>query len=213
MEFNSFSIPFATLMIVERLDFSSSEIVGVSCFTCHYVARVFADPLIFMWRLENPKIPLRTATFAFAYTTLNGLLQAEQAVLVPRGRNQDDDAARIVLGTTIFVVGFLGNRYFDGVLRTVKENSKGKYVVPSTRTIDALNVVAPNYFCECFAMCGYVVLCKFSIGSSMWLIQEIVTLGIRSYDYHVFYLENFNESYLEKKRNVFFPGSRRICGL
>lgn len=192
MEFFSFFIPFCTLLICVRRDgaLRTTEFVGLSCFVVHYTARVFCDPIIQAVRIPNSRIPLQTAAFALYYTSVNGFLQGYDAFEAVRRANDDDWFywPRLILGITLFGFGFVGNRFFDGQLRTLKTSSSFDYVLPSrffllhththvhtyprvqdTKEMNRFNVVAPNYVCECVAMLGYVVLCRFAMGPCLWL--------------------------------------------
>ena len=72
--------------------------------------------------------PIYAFLLAFLFCTVNGYMQARSALLL--SSYSENDLPRIVIGTFLFLLGFLINQHSDHVLKNLRKPGETGYKIP-----------------------------------------------------------------------------------
>ena len=72
--------------------------------------------------------PIYAFLLAFLFCTVNGYMQARSALLL--SSYNENDLPLVVIGTLLFLLGFLINQHSDHVLRNLRKPGETGYKIP-----------------------------------------------------------------------------------
>ena len=128
-------------------------------FQTHYFQRTF----IFPWLIRgNGKMPLLIVAFSMIFNIINGFIQGKW--LFHFARLNDPNAYpeswltswQFILGTCIFICGFIINLHSDYVIRHLRKPGDSKHYLPKKGMYKY--VTSANYFGEIVEWLGWAIL-------------------------------------------------------
>ncbi len=169
------------------------SLVLLGLWMSHYVHRTFLYP--FTIRSAKPW-PLLVPTLGFAFQLLNATINAQWI-----GNEHAYTLAwfgdpRFVLGTVLFVVGWLVNRHSDHVVARLRGPGETEYKIPHGGLYRWVS--APNYLGEIILWSGWA-LATWSWAGLAFAVYTVANLAPRALQHHRWYREQFAD----------YPASRR----
>jgi len=199
-----FFVFFFALGIHERKGFPEGQsfmpLVLLGIWQLHYVERSFNYP-----RLLRPSSDLNSsvALLGFVFNTMNAFLNAwfiSFRGTYPNSWRQDP---RFVVGSVIFLIGYIVNRQSDRILIGLRKKdhrkstaSKKNYKIPHGGLFRFVS--CPNYFGESLIWLGWAILSWSIAGFAFWVFT-IANLYPRALRSHRWYQETFPEYPKERK--------------
>lgn len=166
----------------------------------HYVNRTFVFP--FRRRGGARPMPLTIAGTAFFFNLVNGYLQGRW--LNTLGPPYDPSwflDPRFLLGTVVFLAGFVINLRADAVLRNLRLPGETGYKVPTGGLYRWVS--APNYLGEIVEWTGWAVL-TWSWPGAVFALWTAANLVPRAVSNHRWYRERFPDYPPERKALIPF---------
>lgn len=128
-------------------------------FEMHYFQRTF----IFPWLMRgNGKMPLIIVAFSMIFNILNGFIQGKWLFHLSRVSDPDIypeswfTSWQFILGTCIFITGFVINLHSDYVIRHLRKPGDTKHYLPKKGLYKY--VTSANYFGEIVEWLGWAIL-------------------------------------------------------
>jgi hypothetical protein len=212
-------ILFSTLFFVMlsktgRLDEKNSfnndaAYVMISCWLAHYFHRGLITPLTM--RYSSKDVDLGICLGGFFPNCIFSTLFALHISLMQYNNNESSflyvKDPRFSIGIILFVLGFVGNRWSDYHLRSLREenqqegdSTKPKYVLPKAGLFKLC--YCPNYFCEFVEWSGFAILTS-SLPGVLWALFGLSTFLPRSLATKKWYLRTFFGEADENKAALF----------
>lgn len=163
-------------------------------FVWHYLVRSFIYPMLI--RGGKP-VPLSTMIMALLFCAWNGYLQG-RSLAVGTARPDDYLAdARFVIGTMMFVGGFVMNQHSDHVLRNLRKPGEKGYKIPYGGAFRFIS--APNLVGECVEWGGFCVACwqPHALAFSLFVCANLLP---RALQHHKWYKVKFGDAYPPNRR-------------
>ena len=197
MEFPSFLI-----MVLFFFSGNTTSIVAIAfiiVWEIHYVQRTFIFP-----NLMRPggKMPLIIAVFSVIFNGMNGYINGHH--LAEASYSYDISwlaDPRFIIGTLLFLIGFVINVHSDHVMRTLRKPGETEYKIP----MKGLHrfVANPNYFGEILEWGGWALL-TWSLPGLAFFLFTIANLVPRAHANRKWYRETFSDYPQERKRVIPF---------
>jgi 3-oxo-5-alpha-steroid 4-dehydrogenase 1 len=169
-------------------------------FLVHYVDRAFIYP--FRMKADGKTKPLFTVVLALVFNTCNGsLIGYALAVLSPHLTNAWLTDPRFLVGTALFVFGFVANRKSDAIVLALRAPGEGGYKIPRGFLFEYVS--APNYFAEIVEWIGFAIA-TWSTAGAAFAFFTITNLAPRAFSNHKWYVEKFPEYPRERKALIPF---------
>jgi protein-S-isoprenylcysteine O-methyltransferase Ste14 len=166
----------------------------------HYLHRAFIYPLGL--RGSAKRIPLVVMSFGFLFNIMNGYLNGRYIFNFSGGYNSHWlSDPRFILGTTLFIVGFIINRQADSVLRDLRRPGESGYKISYNRIYRWVS--SPNYLGEIIIWTGWAVA-TWSLTGLAFAFWTAANLIPRAKANHAWYRRTFPDYPPERKALV--PG-------
>jgi 3-oxo-5-alpha-steroid 4-dehydrogenase 1 len=163
----------------------------------HYFYRVWVYP--FILTSPNKPFPILLVAFAICFNTVNGaangLSLVDMGAFYSSGRWAADP--RFLVGIALFMSGFGIHAHSDKVLRILRRQGKGEYLVPERGLFRFVS--SPNYFGEIMEWTGFAIA-TWSIAGLAFTVFTVANLLPRAISNHQWYKKTFPE----------YPPVRRI---
>lgn len=191
-------VVFAVVFIIGELRFETLPWVFFIMWQVHYVHRTLIYPL----RISNRKnTNLTTVILAMIFTTLNSYINARWLTHFSAGYDitwlYDP---RFIIGTVLFVAGFIANRHSDHILRKLRKPGEQDYKIPHGGLFKYVS--APNYLGEIVEWFGWAIA-TWSLPGLCFAVFTLANLAPRAYSHHKWYLKNFPD--YPKDRKALLP--------
>jgi 3-oxo-5-alpha-steroid 4-dehydrogenase 1 len=169
----------------------------------HYLNRTFVYPLRLSPRARP--MPLAVVSMGALFQTGNSLIQAGWIIHVSvttMGGYPESwlTAAPFLIGTALFLAGFVANLHADAQLRRLGRDAKGNYQLPQGGLFRWVS--SPNYLAETVAWTGWAIA-SWSLAGASFAIWTAANLIPRAVANHRWYRENFET--LPTSRRAFIP--------
>jgi len=138
---------------------------------------------------------------AFIFCLLNGLMQGYAIGNTIEAFEIQQMSSVQVLGLLLFIAGFLANQHADQQLRKLRKNSSVDYQIPHGGLLEYCS--AGNYSGELLEWLGYLLVSRFSLASTAFLVYSAANLIPRGKAYHQFYKDKFKD--YPKDRTAVIP--------
>jgi hypothetical protein len=162
----------------------------------HYFYRVWVYP--FIMTSPGKPFPVLLVAFAICFNTLNGA--ANGLSLVGMGdfyiSNSWLTDARLWIGAILFIAGFGVHAHSDKVLRILRRQGKGEYLIPGRGLFRYVS--SPNYLGEIMEWTGFAVA-TWSLAGLAFALFTIANLLPRALSNHRWYKNTF-PGYPEDRR-------------
>ncbi|MDD5703158.1 MAG: DUF1295 domain-containing protein [Dehalococcoidales bacterium] len=166
----------------------------------HYVHRAFIYP--FSLQSSNTDMPLSVILsgvfFNFMNATLNGVYVFALSGGYPSQWLTD---TRFIIGTIVFIAGFVVNRQSDYVLKQLRRPGEKGYKIPYGGLYKWIS--CPNYLGEILIWCGWA-LATWSLAGLSFAIWTIANLAPRARSHQEWYYSHFPDYPVERK--ILIPG-------
>ena len=177
--------------------------VGVAFFVlweAHYLHRAFIYPLGL--RGTAKRMPMVIMGFGFIFNIMNGYLNGRYIFTLSGGyENNWLVDPRFILGTALFIIGYIINRRADYVLQSLRQPGESGYKISN----DLLYrwVSNPNYLGEIAIWTGWA-LATWSLSGLVFAFWTAANLVPRAKAHHAWYHRNFPDYPPERK--ALLPG-------
>jgi 3-oxo-5-alpha-steroid 4-dehydrogenase 1 len=165
----------------------------------HYVHRAFIYP----WTIRDghKKMPIGVMLLGFAFNVGNAYANGHYLFTLsggyPLGWLLD---ARFLAGVTLFLVGFIINRWADLSLRALRMPGEINYSIPYGGLFNWVS--CPNYLGEIIEWTGWA-LATWSLPGLAFAVWTFANLAPRARSHHAWYYANFPE--YPKNRKALIP--------
>lgn len=167
----------------------------------HYVQRSFIYP--FLLRDGKKKMPLAIPLMAAGFNLGNAYLNGRYLFHFSEDRYAVEWLLdpRFLVGTCLFVGGFVINRWADNVLRNLRKPGETGYKIPYGGLYRYIS--CPNYFGEILEWFGWAIA-TWSLSGLTFAIWSVANLVPRAWSHHKWYFEEFRE--YPQGRKALIPG-------
>jgi steroid 5-alpha reductase family enzyme len=198
MEFPALFV-FGYFLISGNGLFNTLVITAVMLWGLHYIHRVFIFPL--QIRTSGKKMPAIIVLFAIFFNTVNGFLNGYWLAHFATEYNPGIIVnARMTVGVTLFLAGFVINKYHDGILIRLRASSGSGYKIPFGGLFKYVS--CPNFLGELISWTGFFLV-TLSLPALSFLLWSCVNLTARALDHHKWYQKEFAD--YPKNRKAIFP--------
>jgi 3-oxo-5-alpha-steroid 4-dehydrogenase 1 len=165
----------------------------------HYVHRAFIYP----WTIRDghKKMPIGVMLMGFAFNFGNSYVNGHYLFTLsggyPQGWLTD---SRFLAGTSLFLVGFIVNRWADLSLRALRKPGEVDYRIPYGGLFDLVS--CPNYLGEIVEWCGWA-LATWSLPGLAFAVWTFANLAPRARSHHAWYYAHFPD--YPKNRKALIP--------
>jgi protein-S-isoprenylcysteine O-methyltransferase Ste14 len=194
------AILFATLFIFGSAPKNITAIIFLLLWEAHYLHRAFIYPLT----ISDPakRMPILITLMGFFFNTFNSYTNARWLFSFSGGYSIKwllDP--RFIVGVSIFIAGFIINRWADQVLRGLRKPGELDYKIPKGGLYRWLS--CPNYFGEIIEWFGWA-LATWSLAGLGFAVWTFANLAPRAVEHHKWYHAKFKE--YPVKRKALIPG-------
>jgi len=178
-----------------------TTIIFLLMWEAHYIHRSYIYP--FLLRDGKKKMPITVVIMAVAFNLGNGYLNGRYVFHFSGGRYAMSWLVdpRFIVGTMLFIAGFIINRWADNTLRGLRKPGETGYKVPYGGLYEYIS--CPNYFGEILEWFGWAIA-TWSLPGLTFAIWTFANLTPRAWSYHKWYHDNFSEYPLNRKALI--PG-------
>ena len=137
---------------------------------------------------------------AIFFNMVNGFINGYWlAKYIPEDKIEFSTDLRLVIGATVFIIGFIINQYHDQVLISLRKGKSTGYQIPYGGLFKFVS--CPNFLGEIITWLGFFIV-SLSLPAMAFLIWTMVNLIPRALDHHKWYKSEFTD-YPEKRKAIF----------
>jgi len=175
--------------------YSATTLVFLVMWQLHYIHRAFVFP--FSLRNSGGQITLAVVGMGFLFNTMNAYLNGRYVFGFSGGYPADwMTGPRFILGTALFVAGYIINRHADWTLRNLRRPGESGYRIPYGGLYRWIS--CPNYCGEIMIWIGWAVA-TWSLPGLAFAIWTAANLIPRARSHQRWYREYFPD-YPEKRK-------------
>ena len=170
-------------------------LVAASLWGLHYIHR----SIIFPFRLntKGKKMPLAIMGSAILFNFVNGFINGYWlAYFAPEVGNNFFTDVRIMIGTAIFILGFVINQYHDKLLIQLRKGKGTGYKIPYGGLFKYVS--CPNFLGEIITWLGFFIV-TMGLPAFAFLVWTMVNLIPRALDHHKWYKSEFANYPINRK--------------
>jgi len=178
-----------------------TTIIFLLMWEAHYIHRSYIYP--FMLRDGKKKMPITVIIMAIVFNLGNGYLNGRYVFHFADGRYAMGwlSDPRFIVGTVLFIAGFIINRWADNTLRGLRKRGETGYKIPYGGLYEYIS--CPNYFGEILEWFGWAIA-TWSLPGLTFAIWTFANLAPRAWSHHKWYHDKFSEYPLDRKALI--PG-------
>ena len=174
------------------------SVVFLVLWEAHYLHRAFIYP--FGLRGAAKRMPLAIMAFGFLFNMMNGYLNGRWLFTLSGGYdNSWLTDPRFIIGSALFVIGFIINRQADTVLRGLRRPGESGYKI--SYSLFFRRVSSPNYLGEIIIWLGWA-LATWSLPGLAFAFWTAANLVPRAKAHHAWYRRTFPDYPPERKALV-----------
>jgi protein-S-isoprenylcysteine O-methyltransferase Ste14 len=195
------AIVMFVMFLLDGAPRTSTLVTFLLMWEAHYIHRAFIYPFSLRdtWKPMPIVVCLMGATFNLGNAYLNG------RYLFDLGGSRYDTGwlltPQFILGSSLFIIGFVINRYADNTLRGLRKEGETGYKIPYGGFYEYIS--CPNYFGEILEWFGWAIA-TWSWAGLAFAIWTFANLAPRAHAHHKWYHQNFKDYPVERKALV--PG-------
>lgn len=168
-------------------------------FIGHYANRT----IIFPFQIRGGKpTPVGVMLSALCFTTVNGIIQGRYLTQMHCYDSSHLSSPLFLIGSTIFLSGFLINLHSDSVLRNLRKPGETGYKIPMGGAFTYVS--GANYFGEIVEWCGFAMATGFSLPAVAFAFATMCNIAPRAAQHHEWYRKKF-DGYDKLKRKAVIP--------
>ncbi|MBN2652834.1 MAG: DUF1295 domain-containing protein [Spirochaetales bacterium] len=202
MEFPAFFVVLciAVIGMVKIGTINPVLIVFLAIWELHYIQRTFIYPMLMPKKAKS--LPVMIIIFSIIFNTWNGYINGYNLFFNSASSYEISWLydPRFIIGTIIFLIGFIINIHSDYVLRHLRKPGETGYKIPN-KGMHKL-VASPNYLGEITEWIGWAIL-TWSVAGLAFAIFTIGNLAPRAYTNLKWYRGEFED--YPKKRKALIP--------
>jgi 3-oxo-5-alpha-steroid 4-dehydrogenase 1 len=163
----------------------------------HYLYRA----IIYPWRLpaSNKQMPVILMIFGIFFNVINGYLNGRYLSAFGSAYNLEWlISLSFIIGTFLFISGFMINFYADGVLLNLRKPGEAGYKIPNGFLYEYIS--CPNYLGEVIEWFGWSIA-TWSLPGLAFAVFTAANLVPRAYTHHQWYQNKF-PSYPEDRKAI-----------
>lgn len=177
---------------------SAVTLVFLGLWEAHYLHRAFIYP--FSLRGTAKRMPLAVMSFGIIFNIMNGYLNGRYIFTFSEYATLNWLAdPRFIIGTLLFVLGFIINRQSDQALRELRQPGESGYKISNRYLFRWIS--CPNYLGEIIIWIGWA-LATWSLPGLVFAFWTIANLLPRAKAHHAWYLKTFPDYPPERKALV-----------
>jgi 3-oxo-5-alpha-steroid 4-dehydrogenase 1 len=181
-------------------DINAVAVAFLFLWEAHYLHRAFIYP--FGRRDSARDMPVLVICFGFVFNVINGYLNGRYIFTFSGGYQSSWlTDPRFILGTALFVIGYIINRRADYILRGLRQSGESGYKISYSRLYRWVS--SPNYLGEIIIWTGWA-LATWSLPALAFAFWTAANLVPRARVHHAWYRRNFPDYPPERKALV--PG-------
>ncbi len=185
---------FALFFFAGAHRFEVAPLVLLALWQVHYLNRAIVYPLRI--RATGRRMPVLVVVLAVAFNTLNAYVNGRWiGHLGTYGADWLTDP-RFLLGSAVFLLGWLGNVHSDGILRNLRKPGDSGYRIPQGGLYRWVST--PNYLCEIVEWSGWAIA-TWSTAGLAFAVYTAANLVPRALSHHSWYRERFSDYPPERK--------------
>ena len=177
----------------------STNCILIFFYAGHYVNR----SLIFPMRIKGgKKMPLTVMLSALFYCSWNGYIQAKWLLELKSYEDDTLSSARFIIGSAVFVAGFVVNYHSDEVLRNLRRPGETGYKIPYGGAFTYVS--CGNFFGEIMEWAGFAIAGN-SLPGYAFAFYTFSNTAPRGASHHKWYLDKFGSDYERLGRKAVIP--------
>jgi protein-S-isoprenylcysteine O-methyltransferase Ste14 len=164
----------------------------------HYIQRTIVFPSVM--KKSPSKMPLLVMFLALFFNLGNGYLNGRYLFSLnePYGTQWLTDP-RFIIGTFLFISGYIINIYSDSILRSLRMKGETDYKIPKGGLFRYVS--SPNYLGEIVEWMGWA-MATWSLPGAAFFLWTIANLAPRAFANHKWYLKKFSDYPSQRKALV-----------
>lgn len=191
---------FTLVFLVTPFPKSAASWVFFALWVTHYVQRSLVYP--FLIHGKEKSMPLVIVGLAMLFTSLNGYLNSRWLFKFSHNHGPSwFTDPRFIIGTVLFVAGFVENVHSDALLRGLRRPGESGYKVPRGGLFRYVSCA--NYFAEIVEWSGWA-LATWSLPGLAFAVWTVANLAPRAHSHHQWYKRQFPDYPPERKALVPF---------
>ena len=191
-------IIFAACFVMNSQMITGTMIIFLLMWEIHYVDRSLIYPIT--RRISAKPLPLAILAAGLIFNTINAYLNSNYLIansyLYSVIWLRD---IRFVIGLSIFLIGFIVNRYSDYVLYHIRLTSQNEYRIPYGGLYQWVS--CPNYLGEILVWIGWTIT-TWSPVAAAFSLWTIANLAPRARSHHQWYQNHFDDYPNERRALV-----------
>ena len=182
--------------------FEIAPLIIFLIFQSHYFQRSFIFPCLLKGK---SKMPITVMAMGFIFNMVNGAIQGYWIFYLSPADMYTADwltTPQFIIGTCIFIIGFIINLHSDYVIRHLRKPGDTKHYLPKKGMYKY--VTSANYFGEILEWTGFAVL-TWSYAGTIFLWWTCANLVPRANSIYQRYSVEFADEFDKKKLKRVFP--------
>ena len=195
-------IAILTLWLLSNRKFETVPIVFICIFNLHYIQRTFIFPLLIRGK---DRMPVIIMMFGMVFNTANAFMQGCWIFYEsPDGLYSNEwlKTPQFILGTMIFLCGFVINLHSDHIIRNLRKPGDTEFHIPKGGMFKY--VTSANYFGEFTEWVGWAIL-TLSFPGLVFAIWTFANLAPRAHSLRKWYSGKFGEEFDKLNRKRIIP--------
>jgi 3-oxo-5-alpha-steroid 4-dehydrogenase 1 len=161
----------------------------------HYLHRAFLYPFTLMGK--SKPMPWSMVLLGLVFNTTNSLLHGAFLFFLSEGYSDNWICdPRFIVGTTLFVIGYVVNRQSDAVLTRLRSTGDTSYKIPHGSMYQWIS--CPNYFGEIVLWIGWAIA-TWSLPGLAFSAWTVANLAPRAKAHHLWYRNHFADYPVNRK--------------
>jgi hypothetical protein len=175
--------------------FSLLFLVAFSIWVWHYFNRAIIYP--FRLKTKGKKMPVVIMVSAIFFNLINGFINGYWlAHFAPVDKIDYSTVLRIIVGTMVFLTGFIINQYHDNLLINLRKGDNTGYKIPFGGLFKFVS--CPNFLGEIITWLGFFIV-TLSLPALAFLVWTLANLIPRAIDHHKWYRNEFADYPVKRK--------------
>jgi protein-S-isoprenylcysteine O-methyltransferase Ste14 len=186
---------FGTLFFIGEASINLPLLIFLFLWQAHYIHRA----LIYPFSISDGRkmMPLTIVLMAFVFNTGNAYINGRYLFTLSGGYPKNwITSPQMIVGLTLFISGFIINRWADRVLQSLRAPGETGYKIPYGGLYRWIS--CPNYFGEIIEWVGWAIA-TWSLPGLAFALWTFANLAPRAHAHHAWYHENFQNYPSERK--------------
>jgi hypothetical protein len=186
---------FVYFVRITANDYNLLFLAAIVLWVLHYFNRAIIYP--FRLNTRGKKMPVVIMVSAIFFNLVNGFINGYWlSHFAPEDKLELSTILRIVIGSVVFLTGFIINQYHDYLLINLRKGQNKGYKIPYGGLFRFVS--CPNFLGEIITWLGFLIV-TFSLPALAFCIWTLANLVPRAFDHHKWYRQKFVDYPTERK--------------